>query len=345
MSAQTLKFLFFSLLGIACVAPHLKNWKSPSYFPKPIYALSSDPSADPKVQLGRALFYDPLLSLDSTISCASCHSPYNAFAHTDHDLSHGINDEIGTRNAPALFNLAWQKTFMWDGAMNHLEMQALAPIHHPKEMNEDIARVVEKLKRSSFYPKLFETAFGESEITGTKVLKAISSFELSLISCNSKYDHVKSHTAEFTAQEKKGYSLFKKHCNSCHREPLFSSYEYANNGLPIDTTLNDFGRMSITENPADRQLFKIPSLRNLTYTYPYMHDGRFKKLNHVITHYTEGIVHSPTLSKQLQKPIKLSSNDKVDLVSFLLTLNDHTFVRDTLHHFPKMILNQAKDKK
>lgn len=343
MRTLHLKLLFFGFLGLAFVAPQLKKWSYPKHFPTPIYSLNNEEHPEARVALGRALFYDPILSADSTISCASCHSPFNAFAHTDHDLSHGINDAIGTRNAPALFNLAWQRTFMWDGAMNHLEMQALAPIHHPKEMNEDIAHVVEKLQRSPFYSGLFQNAFGSAEITGTSVLKAIASFELSLISCNSKYDQVQQKQATFTEQEKNGYALFKKYCNSCHREPLFSTYQFANNGLSTDTTLNDLGRMIITNNPADKHHFKIPSLRNLTYSFPYMHDGRFKKLSQVITHYTEEIVDSPTLSDELRQPIILSSTEKVDLVSFLLTLNDQSFVRDTSHQFPKTILHRAKD--
>ena len=125
-------------------------------------------------QLGEKLFFDPILSKDSTISCASCHSPYNAFAHTDHDLSHGINDEIGTRNAPALFNLAWQKTFMWDGAINHLDMQALAPINHPGEMGERIKNVAFKLQNKEIYPPLFYQAFADSSITGQHILQALA---------------------------------------------------------------------------------------------------------------------------------------------------------------------------
>ncbi len=296
-----------------------------------------------KVELGRMLFYEPLLSKDNTISCASCHSPYNAFAHTDHDLSHGINDRIGTRNAPALFNLAWQKSFMWDGAVNHLDMQALAPLNHPDEMGETIENVVHKLQVSQTYRSSFYKAWGDSNITGEHLLKSLSQFQLTLISCNSKYDRVKQEKEKFTEQEQAGYELFKTHCNSCHSEPLFSSYQFANNGLPIDTSLNDYGKGAITKKASDSLLFKIPSLRNLSYTYPYMHDGRFKKLNEILNHYTSGIVASPTLSRQLQNPINLSSNDKTDLIAFLLTLNDKEFVFNPKHQFPKEILNAARD--
>lgn len=323
---------FAALLCCGTVAPLMER---PAYFPTPIYDFKSNPLTPEKVELGRMLFYDPVLSLDNTISCASCHSPYNAFSHTDHDLSHGIGDAIGTRNAPALFNLAWQPRFMWDGAIHHLDMQALAPISHPKEMGEDVGHVVEKLQAKAPYRHLFWAAFGDSVVTGQHVLQSLSQFQLTLVSCHSKYDSVRVRQAQFTAQETKGYALFKKNCNSCHREPLFSTYAFANNGLPVDTTLFDFGRMKVTQSPQDSLLFKIPSLRNLAFTFPYMHDGRFKKLNQVLNHYTSGITHSPSLSRELKTPIVLSTTDKTDLIAFLLTLSDKAFVFDPKHQHPK----------
>lgn len=312
--------------------------KFPSYFPKPVYDLKNNPLSASKIELGRVLFYDPILSKDNTISCASCHSSYTAFAHTDHALSHGIADSIGTRNAPALMNLAWHNAFMWDGAVNHLDVQALAPITHPKEMGEKIENVVRKLQGSLLYRKLFYKAYNDSTVTGEKVLKALSQFQLTFISASSKYDKVKLKKTAFTSQEQNGYTLFLKNCNVCHAEPLFSTYQFANNGLPVDTSLNDRGRWNITKNKHDSLLFKIPSLRNISYTYPYMHDGRFTKLNQVINHYTKGIVQSPTLSNALKTPIQLSPNEKTDLIAFLLTLNDSAFVFDPKFGFPKEIL-------
>ena len=310
----------------------------PSYFPKPHFNFKEEPLTKDKIELGRALFYDPILSSDGTISCASCHSPYNAFAHTDHDLSHGINDQIGTRNAPALFNLAWQKNFMWDGASHHLDVQALAPISHPGEMNETIENVVKKLQSKSLYAPLFWKAFGDSTITGANTLKALSQFQLTLVSSNSKYDKVIVGQAEFSKQELQGYALFKQNCTSCHVEPLFSNYEFKNNGLAVDTTLKDVGRGKVTHLKTDSLLFKVPSLRNLSYTFPYMHDGRFEKLYEVLNHYTSGIVQHPTLSKELQKGIVLTANQKTDLIAFLLTLNDETFVFNPENKFPQTIL-------
>jgi len=328
--------LFFFIPGLmAFIVIEALELVYPHNFPLPVYDFKVNPLDSTTIELGRALFYDPILSQDSTISCASCHSSYNAFAHTDHDLSHGIHDEIGTRNAPALFNLAWQSSFMWDGAIHHIDVQALAPISHPKEMNESLVNVINKLQRHKKYPTYFHKTFGDSIITGAYFLKALAQFQLSLISAQSKYDEVKNDEAVFTKQEENGYALFKKHCNICHTEPLFSNYQLANNGLAIDSTLNDFGRWNITKNSNDSLLFKTPSLRNLSYTYPYMHDGRFKKLNQVINHYTSTITHHKTLTKSLNRDIKLTSNEKADLIAFLLTLNDPNFVFNKKYQFPK----------
>ncbi len=330
---------FFVILGFTSIK--VFELKYPSYFPKPVYDLKTNPLTQEKIDLGKALFYDPILSKDNTISCASCHNSYQAFAHTDHQLSHGINDLIGTRNAPALFNLAWHTIFMWDGAVNHLDVQALAPIAHPKEMNENLGNVVKKLQASKLYPKLFLKAFKDSVITGEHVLKALSQFQLTLISATSKYDRVKQSKAKFTAQEENGYKLFLENCNSCHTEPLFSNYKFANNGLSIDSTLKDYGRYTITKQSADSLKFKIPSLRNLSYTNPYMHDGRFNKLNQVLNHYVS-IKDSKVLSPELKKPIQLNSNQKTDLIAFLLTLNDSTFVFNPDNQYPKSILMPAE---
>lgn len=307
----------------------------PLNWPKPAYDFSKNPLSSQKVELGRSLFYDPLLSKNNMISCASCHSPFTAFTHVDHDLSHGINDRIGTRNSPALMNLAWHQSFMWDGAINHLDMQALAPISHPDEMGEKIESVVLKLQRAKNYPSLFYKAYGDSIVTGEHTLKAISQFMLTLVSSNSKYDSVMRKQAQFTPQEKNGYALFKKNCAACHAEPLFTNLQFENNGLAVDTTLNDYGRMKITKNKNDSLKFKVPTLRNIEFSFPYMHDGRFKTIAAVLKHYTSNIKQNHTLSVHLQKPIVLNSNEKVDLTAFLLTLTDKSFLFNTKYGFPK----------
>lgn len=297
----------------------------PKYFPRPVYDFGQNPLAEAKISLGKALFSDPILSADSSTSCASCHSPYNAFAHTDHDLSHGIGDQIGTRNAPPLFNLAWQGRFMWDGTIHNLDVQALAPISHPKEMGEDLKHVLAKLRRTARYPQLFRRAFGDSSLTGERVLRALAQYQLTLVSAQAKYDSVRQGKAAFSEQEQRGYTLFLQHCNSCHAEPLFSTYGFANNGLPVDTTLNDVGRGGITHLAADSLQFKIPSLRNLRYTYPYMHDGRFKKLHQVLAHYAKGIGTEARIDARLRGGLPLSPENRADIIAFLLTLDDARF--------------------
>ena len=313
----------------------------PEKWPNPAYDFSKNPLAVEKIELGRALFYDPVLSASNTISCASCHSQYSAFTHIDHALSHGIGDSIGTRNSPALMNLAWSKLFMWDGAINHLDMQALAPITHPDEMGSTMVNVVVKIQQSAMYRGLFYAAFKDSVITGEHTLKAIAQFMLTLVSANSKYDSVMRKQTTFTAQEQNGYSLFQKNCASCHAEPLFTNLGFENNGLPVDATLNDFGRIKVTQNADDSLKFKVPTLRNIEFTYPYMHDGRFKKLREVLNHYTSGIHASKTLAKQLQNPVVLSSNERVDVITFLLTLSDKEFLFNPDFSYPKTIFKPS----
>lgn len=312
----------------------------PDGWPAPAYDLSKNPLSKDKMLLGRALFYDPILSADSTISCASCHLQYTAFTHIDHTLSHGIKGKTGTRNSPVLINLAWSKLFMWDGAINYLDMQPLAPIAHPAEMGSDLNKVLQKLNSTAQYRMLFYNAYGDNAITGEHLLKAMSQFMLTLISANSKYDKVmrKEPGITFTLQEANGYRLFRNSCASCHAEPLFTTNGFAGNGLSLDTTLNDYGRMKITHNPADSLHFKIPTLRNVEFSYPYMHDGRFKRLQDVINHYASGFNRNSTVSPELEKPIVLTANEKVDLLAFLLTLTDKEFLFNPAFSYPWEIL-------
>jgi cytochrome c peroxidase len=299
----------------------------PSSWPEPVLQA---PLTEEGIALGRRLFHDPVLSRDSTISCSSCHLSYTAFSHVDHRLSHGIGDSIGTRNAPALMNLAWNRSFMWDGAVNHIDVQALAPISHPAEMGEDIAHVVAKLQRSGTYPAAFRAAFGEGAITGERLLKALSQFQLTLVSAGSKYDRVIAGRDTFSSQELSGHALFLAHCNSCHTAPLFTNGGFASNGLPVDPDLMDLGRMRITGDRADSLLFKVPTLRNIEYSRPYMHDGRFRTLREVLTHYSTDF-HVPGAEAMPA----FSSDQRTDLLAFLLTLSDRDFVMDPAHAAPR----------
>ena len=197
--------------------------------------------------------------------------------------------------------------------------------------------MLKRLRRSPLYPELFRAVYGDTVISGQRFLKAISAFMLTLVSADARYDRMKRGELTFTEQETNGYRLFQEHCNTCHREPLFTNYAYANNGLLPDTAVPDAGRYRITRVASDSLQFKVPSLRNLEYSYPYMHDGRFKTLSEVIRHYTNGIQIEPTLSSELQKPIVLRPEEKVDLQAFLLTLSDSAFVFDPSHAFPRQL--------
>lgn len=339
-----MKYFLLLFLGISFSLISFKKFEKELFFfpkkwPKPVYDFKANKLNEKTIHLGKALFYDPILSANNTISCASCHSPYNAFTHVDHDLSHGIDDRIGTRNSPALMNLAWKKNFMWDGAILNLDMQSLAPISHPDEMGNNISKVVEDLNKSPRYRKAFFLAYKDSIITGERTLKALSQFMVTLISADSKYDRVKAKKEKFTTQEQNGYKLFQKNCSSCHKEPLFTTDDFTNNGLKVDATLNDFGRMKITNKAEDSLRFKIPTLRNIEFSFPYMHDGRFKKLSQVIDHYQSGIQVSKTLDKRLENKVIFTSNEKVDLIAFLLTLSDKKFIFNPNFSYPKDFFN------
>jgi cytochrome c peroxidase len=202
-------------------------------------------------------------------------------------------------------------------------------------MDETMAHVVEKLQKSDKYKALFIKAFDTDKITGQLTLKALSQFLLMLTTSNSKYDKVIRNEEKFTEMEQKGYNLFKTNCASCHKEPLFTNGSFENNGLAIDTTLNDLGRMKITGDLKDKQKFKVPTLRNIQYTFPYMHDGRFQTLTEVIRYYNFNIQHSKTLAKELRKPMNLSDDDRTDLVAFLKTLTDKDFLLNKRFSYPQ----------
>ena len=301
----------------------------PNYFPKPVYDFKKNPLKKETVELGRTLFYDPILSRDNTISCSSCHASHQAFSDSGKHLSKGIEGALGDRNSPAIFNLAWQKTFMWDGSITDIDVQALAPINHPAEMGEDINVLIRKLNKLKTYKTLFYKSFGDSLATSERLMKALSQFQLTIISSNAKYDRVKEEKDNFNESETKGYLLYKNNCSSCHKEPLFSTYEFGNNGLSYDKELRDYGKWHKTFEPQDKMMFKIPSLRNLAFTAPYMHDGRFKTLDEVLDHYEKGIERNPNLGKELHQPIVFSSVERQDLLAFLAALNDSVLISET----------------
>tara|TARA_B110000483_G_scaffold85456_1_gene105716 strand:- start:794 stop:1714 length:921 start_codon:yes stop_codon:yes gene_type:complete len=302
----------------------------------PHYDLSKLSMSENEFQLGRQLFYDPILSRDESISCASCHLQATGFTHIDHDLSHGIEGRIGKRNSMALMNLAWNTSFMWDGGVNHIELQALAPISSEDEMGSSLKEVVTKLNALKKYKTLFYNSYKDSLVTGQKTLLALTQFVVMLNSYNSKYDkYIRNEKGgEFTMQEKNGLAIFKNNCASCHTEPLFTNNEFHNNGLTLDPYLKDFGRMLITNKFEDSLKFKVPTLRNIQFTPPYMHDGRFETLKAVITHYNSGITHSITLAEDLKNNLELTHKEEVDLLVFLRTLTDKEFLFNNRFSYP-----------
>lgn len=300
----------------------------PAGWPQPRYIFKNNPLTKEGFELGRKLFYDERLSKDSTISCASCHQQFGAFATYDHNLSHGYNNTLTNRNAPSLQNLAWQSAFMWDGGISHLDLQPLAPLTATNEMGETLKNVISKLNRDTAYKRMFKNAFGTAVINTQKMSMALSQFVLMLVSSNSKYDKVMRGEIQFATAEKQGYELFKQKCSSCHKEPLFSDFTYRNTGLTLDTTLNDYGRMKITLNKNDSLKFKVPSLRNVAITFPYGHDGRFFSLQNVYEHYRNKMVITGGTDSLLLKKIPISNIEASLLTAFLRTLTDTTFLRN-----------------
>lgn len=300
----------------------------PEGWPVPYYNFSSNPITPDGFILGRTLFYDPILSADNTISCGSCHQQFAAFAHSGHTVSHGINGLLGIRNAPAIQNLTWNPYYMHDGGVLNLELQPAAPIMNPVEMNESLSNVVNKLSNSGKYNQLFTKAYGDADVNTQRIFKALAQFMGTLYSYNSKYDEVKKGNASFTSAEENGYNLFVQKCASCHKEPLFSDYQFRNNGLAINPLVNDSGRAHITGNPNDRYKFKTPSLRNIEKTSPYMHDGSLQTLEQCLDHYSSGITNFTNLDPALSAGISLTLQEKSDIISFLKTLTDAKFLTD-----------------
>ena len=296
------------------------------------------------VALGRMLFYDPILSGDSTQSCASCHNASFAFTDNGEALSIGIDGIAGNRNAMALFNLAWVPRLFWDGRSETLEEQALEPVPNPIELHQEWPDAVCKLMNSEMYRKAFYEAFGTKEITPTEVTKAIAQFERTMISGNSKFDLAitPGSGVQLTKQEELGYALFIDEsggdCFHCHVDPafLFTDNQFHNNGLDEVANLNDFadkGLGEVTGEEADNGLFRTPTLRNIALTAPYMHDGRFETLEEVLDHYSEGIKSSPNLDFIIQADFgipgkQLTQTEKEAIIAFLHTLTDTTFINN-----------------
>jgi len=292
----------------------------PLHFPKPIYKFKQNARNVNVFVLGRKLFYDDLLSKDNTVNCGTCHQRIAAFAHIDHALSHGIYAKIGTRNVPALQNLIWKDAFMWDGRVNDLESQPVNPITNPIEMDETMPSVINKLQKSATYKTLFFKAFQDCVITQDRILKSLAQFTGLMISANSRYDKYLTQKDSFSISEKKGLALFRQKCAVCHKEPLFTDNSYKNNNIAPDTALKDTGREKITGKKNDRYKFKVPGLRNIEMTYPYMHDGRFRNLQAVLKHYGNPNNFNSDADAALKKIGLLTPQEQKDIIALIAYL-------------------------
>lgn len=304
----------------------------PSNFPVPAYDFSKNPLTQNGVELGKALFNEPMLSRNNSIACSECHSQPYAFTHHGHDVSHGIENRKGTRNSLPVQNLAWESGFFWDGGVNDLDFVPIAPIMNEVEMDENMTDVLAKLRATKKYPLLFRKAFGSEEITTDRFLKALSQFMLTLVSANSRYDkYVRKEGITLSEEELTGLRLFKQHCATCHSGELFTDQQFRNNGLYIQGAMDE-GRYRITGRESDKYTFRVPSLRNVEMSGPYMHDGRFYTLEAVLEHYAEGVQDTPNLDPALKgspRPgIPLSPTEQKAIVAFLKTLTDQTFLTD-----------------
>lgn len=333
-------FVFISLLLLdACKKSDVDNTPyNPTYLKLNIPAgwqqpladiFATNPLTEEGFQLGRKLFYDGRLSKDGNFPCASCHQQYAAFATYDHDLSHGYNNSFTKRNTPVTVNLAWMPLFDCDGRTNDIVSEPLLHLTALNEMAENIDNVINKLKNDTSYPALFKAAFGNYDITSQLMLKALAQFTGSIISSESKFDRYKRGESTLTPNELNGYNLFKSKCESCHKEPLFTDNSFRNNGMSNNPLSIDNGRMQITNNLNDSLKFKVPTLRNIVASFPYMHDGRFYTLGQVIDHYRTGIITSqPTLDPLLASRLPMTNSEKQDLIYFLYTLSDTAFTNN-----------------
>ena len=309
------------------------RFKMSKRFPRP--ALPRDnPLLVERVALGEKLFHDKRLSKDKSISCASCHSEETAFSDS-RALSLGVDGRSGKRNSMPLFNLAWKSSFFWDGRAGSLREQVLMPIQDHLEMDMDLVVLETRLGEDSGYQKGFAAAFSGGDVTTEKMALALENFLLTLTSHNSKFDKSTSGKRELSELEQRGMQLFFTEyeprsgsygadCFHCHGGANFSDHQFHNNGLAAKG--GDLGRFDFTEIESDKLKFSTPSLRNLTKTAPYMHDGRFQTLEQVVDHYSGPMEQSETLDPNLAKHPKLGlqliEEDKKALVAFLKSLSE-----------------------
>jgi cytochrome c peroxidase len=298
----------------------------PGHFPAPVFPLASGPRAADQIELGRLLFYDTDLSADGSVACASCHRQAFGFSDGGNRLSAGIHGKLGTRHTPALSNVAWHHTFMWDGRLDDLVAMPLAPIEADFEMASDTGAIATRLAARPEMVRAFRKAFGKGGVTGARVLAALAAFQTTLISADAPFDRMLRGELRFSEPEARGYELFGIHCHRCHEEPVMTDFTFVNIGLDrheADPLLAD-----VTGNPKDSGSVRIPSLRNVAASAPYMHDGRFATLEEVMAFYVHDVVDNGRLNARMPAVIELSERDQTDLIAFLHTLTDSTYLTD-----------------
>lgn len=308
----------------------------------PAMAIPADnPITVEGVALGRKLFYEKLLSGNNTQSCATCHNQALSFTDNGTRFSTGITGAIGTRNAQPLINLGYNLHYFWDGRAGTLEEQALGPVKNPIEMHLAWTEAAARLNANTSYKAEFKKAFNVDVIDSTHVVKALAQFMRTMISYNSKLDRRLRNEANLSASELNGYVIYNTekgdcfHCHSIDAGRLLTDNQFHNNGL--DSVFTDLGRGAITGNPNDNGKFLTPTLRNIALTAPYMHDGRFQTLEQVIDHYNTGGKASSTvdpLMKHVGTGLNLTSQEKADLLAFLRSMTDSTFINDTRFKSP-----------
>lgn len=294
-----------------------------------------NPSADKNrptkygVELGEKLFHEKKFSGNNTISCASCHNRSSAFADNNIQAI-GIYGRVGLRNTPPIQNLAFMKFYNWDGNKLTLESQPLVPIITHEEMNSSILEVIGKLRNEYEYKELFRKAFGDEDITPDRIYRSLSQYQYTLISAGSKYDRVKRNEGEtFTESEARGYHTFKMKCASCHSTELFTDQSFRNVGFPLNPSTEEAGRARVTGVPDDLMRFRVPSLRNAEYTAPYGSFGQFPTLKAVLDYFDNGVLYADNLDPILKENgnrIPMTEQEKEDIIDFIKTLSDSSFV-------------------
>ncbi len=323
MSARWLRFLIFAAVAVAAVSGQTKP--APLAVPKglvPVMWPKDNPYSPEKAELGKLLYFDTRLSADNTVSCATCHSPAHAFTDGA-PVSTGIRGQKGGRSAPTVINRAYSLAQFWDGRAASLEEQAKGPMANPIEMGNTHDAVVSRIRGVPGYQAMFQKAFGTSDIDIDHVAKAIATFERTVLSGNSAYDkYVDGNKKAMTAEQVRGMNVYfnKAKCDACHEGLNFTSNSYANIGIGTDKPQPDEGRFAVTHNPVDWGAFKTPTLRDISRTAPYMHDGSLKTLEEVVDYYDKGGNKNKNLDEKI-KPLKLTDQEKKDLVAFLHALD------------------------